>query len=239
MPDFDPPAFLEEFGRVAGLRGLESRCLAETSAGPVMAYTSGLVEGTFRYLSAGIHGDEPAGPLAALELLRRGHFDHGWAVCPALNPTGLIVGTRENEAGIDLNRDYRRFDTAEVSGHVEWLKTLPIPRSFISLHEDWESTGFYFYEINLGEDRPDRAESLLKAVEPHLPREPAAVIDDHETREPGWIFHRAEADLPDEWPEAIYLAKSGCPISFTFETPSAMALENRIAAHIAAFKAAI
>ena len=40
------------------------------------------------------HGDEPAGPLAALELLKHGAFDHGpWRLCPALNPTGLAAGT--------------------------------------------------------------------------------------------------------------------------------------------------
>ena len=48
----------------------------------------------------------------------------------------------------------------------------------------------------------------------------------------------ADADLPNLWPEAIFLAKRGCPLSFTLETPSSGPLEDRIAAHVAAVKAA-
>src|SRR5438874_13646139 len=42
------------------------------------------------YLSAGIHGDEPAPPLTLLALLERGHFDAraNWFLCPLLNPAG-------------------------------------------------------------------------------------------------------------------------------------------------------
>ena len=66
------------------------------------------------------------------------------------------------------------------------------------------------------------------------------IIDDHEVREPGWIFHAAEPDLPDGWPEAIFMAKQRrCMLSFTFETPSRARLEDRIAAHVAAVKAAL
>ena len=113
-----------------------------------------------------------------------------------------------------------------------------LPDLFISLHEDWESAGFYFYEINLGADDPGRAHRILNAVRPWFPPEPGPEIDGHESREPGWIYHAAEPDLPEGWPEAIYLAKKGCPISFTFETPSHAALASRVAAHAAAVKAA-
>ncbi len=238
MRAFDPLAFLKQFGDEARHRGLTALRLAETAAGPVMAYTPSSPEGA-RYLSAGIHGDEPAGPLAALELLRGGQLDDGWIICPALNPTGLAAATRENAEGVDLNRDYLRLETAEIRAHAAWLESMVTPQAFVSLHEDWECSGFYFYEINLGEDRPERAQAILDAVTPCFPPEPEASIDDHDTREPGWIYHGAEADLPHDWPEAIYLAKRGCPISFTFETPSSKELTKRIAAHVAAFKAAM
>ena len=61
------------------------------------------------YLSAGIHGDEPAGLLALHDLIR----DDAWpdhlnlGICPCLNPQGFERGTRENASGHDLNRDYR------------------------------------------------------------------------------------------------------------------------------------
>ncbi len=240
MSAFDPAALLREFRAEAEPQGFVTVELARTTAGPVLAFVSAF-EGKPAYLSAGMHGDEPAGPLAALELLRCGFFeqDMAWTICPVLNPTGLAANTRENAEGIDLNRDYLRRESSEIRAHAEWLESRPCPQRFFSLHEDWETSGFYFYEINLGDDRPDRAAAIIDGVRPWFPPEPETLIDDHETRAPGWIYHHAEADLPDLWPEAIFLAKRGCPVSFTFETPSSAALESRIAAHVAAVQRAV
>lgn len=235
---FDLAAFLDEFGALAAARGFAPRELCATPAGPLVVWERG--RGPAAYLSAGMHGDEPAGPLAALELLRAGSFDAGpWLLCPALNPTGLTAGTRDNAEGIDLNRDYWNRRSKEVRAHAAWLESLPCPQLFCSLHEDWESSGFYLYEINLAEDRPDRVASIFNAVAPWFAPEASTLIDGHEIRAPGWIYHAAEADLPDDWPEAIFLAKRGCPLSFTYETPSAMALNDRVAAQMAAVRAAL
>ena len=191
-------------------------------------------------LFTGIHGDEPAGPLAMLKLMEDGFFAPGvdWALCPALNPTGLAAGRRENAAGIDLNRDYWKRRTAEVTAHAAWLAERALPGLFLSLHEDWEANGFYFYEINLGVDEPCRAGDIIGAVKPWFLPDPGHEIDGHLPRGPGWIYHEAEADVPEGWPEAIYLAKLGCPLSFTFETPSHAALPDRVAAQCAAVRAA-
>jgi len=194
------------------------------------------------YVSAGIHGDEPAGPLAMLRLLGERWFAGSaadWTICPALNPDGLRTGTRENANGIDLNRDYQNRISKEVAAHAEWLLSRATPELFLSLHEDWETDGFYFYEINLGEDRPALAEAILRETSRILPIEPGPLIDGHDVRAPGWIHHAAEADLPESWPEAIFLAKNGCPLSFTFETPSQADLEKRIATHLAAIQTAV
>lgn len=190
------------------------------------------------YLSAGIHGDEPAGPLALLALMEEGFFPDGrhFIVCPALNPSGLALGTRENAEGKDLNRDYLKRSSVETEVHARWLDEKPLPGLFISLHEDWETSGFYLYEINLGADRPHRVAALLAAVEEIFPPESGPEIDGHEVRAAGWIFHACEADLPDEWPEAIHLAKRGCPLSYTLETPSCARLGDRVAAHLAAVR---
>ena len=67
------------------------------------------VEGKRIYISTGIHGDEPAGPLAALELIQCDAWPADAAVwlCPCLNPAGFALNRREHPEGIDLNRDYR------------------------------------------------------------------------------------------------------------------------------------
>jgi hypothetical protein len=237
--EFDWPGFQLAFREAAEAGGFFATKLTESSAGEVTAWERPS-PGKRVYLSAGIHGDEPAGPLALLELLHGGFFDSGihWILCPALNPAGLATGRRENGEGRDLNRDYWLRETLEVACHAAWLDTLATPDLFISLHEDWETTGFYFYEINLREDLPARAETILTAVGHWFHPEAGPDIDGHEVREAGWIYHAAEPDLPEGWPEAIYLAKLGCPLSFTFETPSRAALKSRVAAHVAAVKAA-
>ena len=233
------PDFLPAFRRAAEDAGFSETVLAETTAGPVTAWKRSAA-GPAAYLSAGIHGDEPAGPLALLELMREGFFAEktDWAICPALNPTGLEKGHRENAGGVDLNRDYLLRSTMEVAAHAAWLESMDSPGLFLSLHEDWEAGGFYFYEINLGADEPCRAEELIEAVRPWFPPDPGHEIDGHSPRGPGWIYHEAEADIPHGWPEAIFIAKHGCPLSFTLETPSHAALASRVAAHCAAVRTA-
>jgi protein MpaA len=236
------PAWLEyqsAFRNAAEANGFSPHVLSEFDAGPLAVWERP-ASGPIIYLSSGIHGDEPAGPLAILELLRAGFFKSPvhWLLCPALNPTGLAAGSRENSDGFDLNRDYFIRHTVEVAAHAAWIDRLTTPDLFISLHEDWETAGFYFYEINLGPDEPDRARRILDAVSPWFDAESGPEIDGHEVRENGWIYHSADPDLPEGWPEAIYLAKKGCPISFTFETPSQAPLECRVAAHVSAVMAA-
>jgi hypothetical protein len=232
--------FLPAFAAAAKAAGFSSELLAETAAGPLMAWER-QSPGPRAYLSAGIHGDEPAGPLALLELMRTGFFteDIHWSLCPALNPTGLAAAARDNAQGVDMNRDYRLRHTHEVAAHADWLDRRDVPQMFLSLHEDWEAHGFYLYEINLGEDAPQRVNAILESVLPWFSLEAGPDIDGHSSRGPGWIYHAAEADVPEGWPEAIHLAKLGCPLSFTFETPSHADLSARIAAHCAAVRAAV
>jgi hypothetical protein len=236
---FHWPDFHTAFARAAERAGFLGEVISGTCDGPVMAWTRG-GNAARVYLSAGMHGDEPAGPLALLRLMEQGFFagNIAWTLCPALNPTGLARGTRENAEGIDMNRDYWTLLSEETRAHAEWLRDHGMPDLFLSLHEDWETSGFYFYEINLGPDVPERAARVLEAVKPWFHPEPGDDIDGHTPRTPGWIYHEAEADVPEGWPEAIFMAKHGCPLSFTFETPSHAALEARVAAHCAAVRAA-
>jgi len=75
------------------------------------------------YISTGIHGDEPAGPLAALRLLQENQWPENvdlW-FCPCLNPLGFASNTRENVRGIDLNREYLNPLADEIKAHIRWL----------------------------------------------------------------------------------------------------------------------
>ena len=66
------------------------------------------------YLSAGIHGDEPGGPLAVRQLFRENRWPDGVEIClcPCLNPSGFGLNRRENADGLDLNRQYLHLQAA-------------------------------------------------------------------------------------------------------------------------------
>jgi hypothetical protein len=191
------------------------------------------------YLSAGIHGDEPAAPLALASLLESGEFDDRatWFLCPILNPEGTARGVRENANGLDLNRDYRHLESGEVRAHVRWLERQPNFDVAISVHEDWESTGFYLYELN-PDRRPSLAEPMIAAVGTACPIDLSPLIEGREAKG-GIIRPLLDPLAREKWPESIYLQAHHTRLSYTIESPSALALEVRIAALKTALRTAI
>ena len=173
------------------------------------------------YLSAGIHGDEPAGLVALRDLIR----DNAWpddlnlGICPCLNPQGCELGTRENAEGLDLNRDYRVPRSTEVRLHLEWLASLPPWDVSICLHEDWESHGFYLYELNPG-NLPSLAEPILESVRAVCPVDHSPWIDGKESTAPGLIRPMIDPTQRPDWPESFWLLQNGCAEGYTLEAPS-------------------
>lgn len=196
------------------------------------------------YLSAGIHGDEPAGSLALLELLKENAFSlsFSWTLCPLMNPSGLSQKTRENATGHDLNRDYLHPRTPETSSHIAWLERHNFQFDLsLMLHEDWESKGVYLYELNL-QSRPSLAPLLIKEASKHCPVETASEIDGFPAKggiiRPEGSKNRESLFKREEWPEAIYLGldHSATGLSYTLETPSTLPLNQRVQAHISPLK---
>ncbi|HWN94165.1 MAG TPA: M14 family metallocarboxypeptidase [Methylomirabilota bacterium] len=191
------------------------------------------------YISTGIHGDEPAGPLAVRELLKDNSWpDHAdiW-LCPCLNPTGFPLNTRASAGGLDLNRDYKHLRTAEVRAHVAWLEKQPSFDVCLCLHEDWEAHGFYVYEVN-PDNRPSLAEKVVDAVRPVCPIDHSTLIDGRDAKD-GIIRPNIDPALRLEWPEAFYLVMNKTRLSYTLEAPSDFPLTVRVAALVVAVKAAL
>ncbi|HWA86519.1 MAG TPA: M14 family metallocarboxypeptidase [Opitutus sp.] len=240
-PAFSPPELVARFESSARARGFRIERFGEIAGTPLVAFTKRTPGPRPRlYLSSGIHGDEPAPPLALLELFEAGAFDAraNWFLCPLLNPAGFLRGTRENAAGIDLNRDYKHLASPEIRAHIAWLRRQPNFDFTLCVHEDWESAGFYLYELN-PTSRPSLAEPMIAAVAPVCPIETAAIIDGRESAAPGIIRPVADPLLRELWPEAIYLRAHHTPLTYTLESPSALPLATRIAAHRAAIECAI
>jgi protein MpaA len=193
------------------------------------------------FLSSGIHGDERSGPEAVVGLMEEGSWDErfNWVVLPILNPSGLRRESRENAAGIDLNRDFLRRMAGETIALIDWWRGRPKPCSLhFSFHEDWEAEGFYLYEISTGAG-PSLAPSILNAVGGEFPLQSDGPVDDHALAAPGWIIHAPEPDEPEGWPEAIWLSRTWPMRSYTFEAPGRQCLDRRIACLKAAGKAAL
>lgn len=234
---FDYNTFLSDFRSVASARGFVCETIAQVDGDPVDVWVRSAAPGANRkrtprlFVSAGIHGDEPAGPLALLRYLTTTQtlsHDIDWVLVPAINPGGLRLGTRENADSIDLNRDFLDQRTPEVAALIKWYTAQKRgPDAHFSLHEDWEARGFYMYAINTGKI-PCYAREVLAHIAPHYTLEAGGPVDGHDLTENGLITHEAAPDEPEHWPEAIWLVKNFDTLSYTFEAPGGFDPQMRV-----------
>jgi len=225
---------------VAAAAGLEMVTLAEEGGYSVVVLEGGEKEGGV-YLSAGIHGDEPAGTLGLV----------GWAernverlrevpvvIAPCLNPWGLANNVRTDEAGRDLNRRFDKPGEGAIGRLLVRIEGRAFRRA-IMLHEDYDARGIYLYE--LGPEEHMIGEDLMTAVEGIIPRE-CGDVDGRETVR--GVVQRS-GDLEeivreiDGMPEAIKLSWQGAETALTFETPSEFSLYDRVRAQVAFVEAAM
>ena len=222
------------------LSGWQNECFFKTDTYSLLACHRKTTQAVKRlYISTGIHGDEPAGPLAVLELLRENRWpdrvDIG--LCPCLNPTGFPLNRRENALEIDLNRQYLHLEAEETRAHVEWLKRQPSFDLALCLHEDWESHGFYVYELN-PDNQPSFAERIVQRVAEVCPIDQSPMIEGREAHH-GIIRPSADPRSRPQWPEAFYLLQNKTRQSYTLEAPSDFPLSVRVAALVTAVRAAL
>jgi predicted deacylase len=218
------------------------RLMSANASHPVefLAFRRALASAKNRvYLSTGIHGDEPAGPLAVLQLLKEDRWPRDTAVwlCPCLNLTGFPLNRRENHEGIDLNRDYRQPKSEEIRAHIGWLAEQPNFDVALCLHEDWESPGFYVYELN-PDNQLSFAPRIIERVSEVCPIDTASTIENWPAQE-GVIRPSVNpADRP-QWPESIYLISNNTRLSYTLEAPSDYPLPVRVSALVTAVRAVL
>jgi len=180
------------------------------------------------YISTGIHGDEPAGPLAVLGLIEANAWPSGVSLfaCPCLNPTGFQKNTRESQAGTDLNRDYRYIKSREVQAHTKWIDGLPTFDFGICLHEDWEANGFYLYELN-PDNLPAVSKDVIDAVDQACPIDRSERIDDRPAKG-GILKPVVSPEARSLWPEAFYIVLKKTRLSYTLEAPSDFPMATRV-----------
>jgi predicted deacylase len=236
----DIQAVLQQIEDAARRHGWEHDCFFRSADLCIVAYRLGVPTPRRRlYISAGIHGDEPAGPLAVLNLLEAHVWPAGVEVwlCPCLNPTGFALNARENRNGIDLNRQYLKPEAEEIRGHVAWLEQQPRFDTSLCLHEDWEAHGFYVYELS-SNPNVSYAADIVDRVAAVCPIDRSPTIEGREAHE-GIIRPTVDLNSRPQWPEAFYLISHKTTISCTLEAPSDFPLSARVAALVAGVKAVL
>lgn len=212
-------------------KGLMMRSVAQLDGLPVMEVSSpALQKKTGIYISAGIHGDEPAGVAGLLDWAESSNLASiPLVLYPCLNPWGLINNSRFDSHGNDLNRIWGNEDHPLVQAVSKKLQSIELCLS-LNLHEDYDGQGIYLYEPGRGGRSDSFAEKILSSAESIIRRDCRKTIEGRKVRD-GLIRPRPR-NLPKEGkPEAIYLYENKGGRNFTLETPSEFAFKDRRRAH--------
>lgn len=192
------------------------------------------------YISAGIHGDEPAGTEGLLQWAENNRkllSKIPLVLYPCLNPWGLIENSRLNLRGNDLNRSWDKSGEVTISEVIERTEHACFSLA-VNLHEDYDADGIYLYEPPAGKKRDDLASRILNAGRKYIP------IDSRKKIEGRWakngIIRPSPSSLPKEGlPEAAFLQKFRSDRTFVFETPSEYDLRTRVQAQVAMLERAV
>ncbi len=193
-------------------------------------------------ISAGIHGDEPAGVMALAEFFERGchaEFASDWelTIIPCINPHGFDAATRTNPAGEDLNREFKAASPPREVALVQSVFSGKFDLS-LELHEDVDSSGYYLYQKTQADTGRFPGDGILSAVSRVLPIHPGEEIDGMPA-ERGMIQPLSGPEEMEWWPMALYSLWKGTEICLTLETPTRFPPAQRTEAHISAITAAL
>lgn len=186
-------------------------------------------------ISAGIHGDEPAGVRGVLEWLDR-DAQH-WlnrinvTIFPCLNPYGYERNRREGFDGLDANRTFRLPNAPLPKA----LRPVLADRQFrlaIDLHEDIDFSSFYVYEAK--ENPPYLAPRLVGRMSARAQLSDGDSIEDildSVTR--GGIIRvpRLNPYVLPQWPLGRYLFTFHTHHVLCPESPGHLALGTRASIH--------
>ena len=182
---------------------------------------------------ATIHGDEPAGALAAAKFIadaaREPEFIENFLlqIYPVCNPTGFEDNTRHSRRGKDLNREFWKLSSEpEVAILEHELRTQHF-HGIIQLHADDTSDGIYGFVRG-----HTLTENLLRPALSEagkiLPRNANATIDGFAARD-GIIYHSYEGILAAPM-------QSEPPFEIIFETPHHAPMDLQVEALVVAVR---
>lgn len=202
---------------------------------PILKIQMGIQGRKRALLSAGIHGDEPAGVFAILQLLEQSlltPYLNNWEIIilPCLNPDGFEQSTRNNFEDIDLNRQFKLLDPPLEVKLAQSVFDIPFDLT-LELHEDIDSPGYYLYQKSkTGSKNHQLGNIILQKIGPIMPVNQQTEIDGMPATN-GVIDRLKDPVEMDFWPMAMFSFHKGTPCCFTLETGSKFPMTDRIASH--------
>ncbi len=189
-------------------------------------------------ITAGIHGNELAGPYAIYTFIKRHKADLPVNITfiPLLNKYGLKHDRREDRLGRDLNRG---FNKQLKDNNIEPLKyyiNSQDPDLVVNLHEDDTHDGCYIY-IPYDEMRND-ALDILEAMSAYTKIYTGEKVFGDEC-EDGVIFQSKAQKRPKNQNSFEYFCYLKNIPYMTIETPGNDNLKNRCAAMVRALETII
>lgn len=193
-------------------------------------------------ISAGIHGDEPAGMEAVCVFLENHlykNFLSEWefTLLPCINPHGFEAGSRNNLDDIDLNRKFKESHPPREVAFVQSLLTPPYHLD-LELHEDVDSPGYYLYQKDKYSPLTSLGRVILDHVEVIHPLNLAGEIEELPA-ERGLLSRLNDPEKMEWWPMALYANQQGCNHVFTMETSPSFPMDIRVKAHLKAIQTAL
>lgn len=195
-------------------------------------------------VTTGIHGNEPAGPLAVHRFLRdelsflRKETRTRVDFIPIINSCGLRAETRNGCDGGDLNRDFIATKSDEIKTYKEYCESNLFFTTFdsiVCMHEDDESDGFYLH-YNYIHNEPWGFYLANKMRETHTMND-RQYIDGYPAYNS--VIHHRIAEIGMESFEQSWFARRHCNSVFTPETDLMLPLGVRIEQQIEFLKMVI
>lgn len=220
-----------------------------------MRYAAKQADATLIYVSAGIHGDEPAGVECAIRLIElladeqqnnRYPFlldEYNWCISPCDNPYGYEHDIRENAAGLDLNRMFehpcRSAETTFISESLRLTQDQDDNTAVqlaLDLHEDRDSDGFYLWERRASTTLPI-GDEVVQQVRQMCPINQKTMIEDH--RNDNGVITLLDSVSTKGWTRGRYLAEEIKTRCLILETPIMLDLETRVNTHMLSIQTAV
>lgn len=218
-------------------------------------YATKRVNADLIYVSAGIHGDEPAGVACATRLIELLADDdqqnfypfpydqYNWLISPCDNPYGYERDIRENALGLDLNRMFENPDRypetkfiAASLRHRQCEYAQKRPNLALDLHEDSDSGGFYLWERRTSQSLPIGS-AVVNNVEGLCAINRNPLIENH--RNENGVITLLDKVTSKGWTRGRYLAEQVNTRCLILETPTRLPWETRIGVHLMAIQTAV